>query len=365
MKRSLQISLSVVVSVLFIWLTLKDAPLPEVWNALEAADWTWVGLYFLLFSAIHFVRVVRWKFLLEPIVRPPFAVVNAVGAVSFMALMLMPLRLGEFVRPILVAEYMGPSKSAAFASVVLERLIDGVSLGLLLVVLLWTVPHADARGFEIYRAGAAVVTLAFIGGVLFLALAVRHRSYAQRLLGRVCAPVSKRLAQRLSAMLDAFVDALAVLPSWRRGVELLLLTALFWFLSGFGLLLMARAFGFTLRLPEGFTVLCLGVLGSMIPTGPGMAGPIQLLTVESVELFKGTGFHASVVAFAHAVWGVQIVQQTLFGLFFIATGRISVRSLALSKKAYAPSPASADAHGLHDAPDEAAHENVAHGQRNA
>ena len=340
MKRTLQIALSLVLSAFFVWLSLRGAPLAEVWDAMLRADWRWVALYGVFLTGVHVARVARWGQLLEPVARVRFRELNPLGAVGFMALMLLPLRLGEFARPYLVSENLGVRKSAAMASVVVERLIDGASMGLLLVALLWTVPQAGGRHFEAYRVGAALVTGAFAGGLVVLFFAFRHRELANRVLRRVLGLVSVRLADKVATMLEAFTEALQVVPSWRRAGEILLMTALYWSFAGFGLAAIAPAFGFTLEPAQAFTVLGLQVLGSMIPAGPGMTGPIQFATIKGVELFTGPGIHPSVVAYAHVVWAMQFAQQVLFGLVYVATGRVRMGGLwARLRDGQAPAPA--------------------------
>lgn len=342
MKRTVQIILSLVLSALFVWLSLRGAPLGEVWDAVLQAQWRWVAVYGLFLTAVHCVRVVRWGLLLEPVAKVSFRELNPIAAVGFMALMLLPFRLGELARPYLVGEYLGVRKTAAMASVVVERLIDGASMGLLLVLLLWTVPQAGAPNFEVYRVGAAIVTGAFAAGLIFLFFAFRQRELANRLVRRVLGVVSEKLADKVATMLEAFTEALKVVPSWRRAGELLLMTALYWSLGGLGLKAMALAFGFTLEVPQAFTVLGLQVLGAMIPAGPGMTGPIQFATIKGVELFTGASLHAAVVAFAHVVWASQFAQQILFGLVYVVSGRVSLGGVWARLRGNEPTVATAD-----------------------
>lgn len=323
MKRTIQLVLSLALSGLFIWLSLRGAPLSEVWQALLVAEWKWVALFWAFCTAIHFVRVVRWGLLVEPVVKIRFRDLNAISAVGFMALIILPLRLGEFARPYLLSKYCGVRQTAALASVVVERLIDGVSVGLLLVVLLWTVtPQAGAENFAVYRVAAAFVTGGFSAGLAFVFFAFRHRDLANRILRRILGIVSERLADKAAAMLDSFTDALKVVPNWRRAAEILALTALNWTLAALGLKAMAPAFGLFLEVPHAFTVLGLQVVGSMLPAGPGMTGPLQFAIIKGVELFTGPGQHAAVVAFAHVVWASQVAQQSLFGLAYVVSGRV-------------------------------------------
>lgn len=342
MKRAVQLVLSIALSVLFVWLSLRGAPLSEVGQALLVAEWKWVALTWVFLTLIHFVRVARWGLLLEPVAKIRFRDLNAISSVGFMALIVLPLRIGEFARPYLVAKHLGVRQSAALASVVVERLIDGVSVGLLLVILLWTVPQAGAENFAVYRAGAALVTGAFATGLVFLFFAFRHRDLANRLLRRVLGFASEKLANKIATMLDAFTDALKVVPSWRRAAEILVLTAVYWTLAAMGLKAAAPAFAFHLEVLQAFTVLGLQVLGSMIPAGPGTTGPIQFMTIKGVELFTDAGLHASVVAFAHVIWACQFAQHTLFGLVYVVSGRMRLDGMWTRLRAKEASVATAE-----------------------
>lgn len=322
MKRTIQIVLSIVLSAFFIWWSLLAVPVAEMWGAVKSADLRWIGVYALVLCAIHVARVARWGVLLEPLVKVRFRDLNPIGAVGFMVLMVLPFRLGELARPYLCAEHLNVRKSAAMASVVVERIVDGLFMGLILVVLLWTVPQAGAENFAVYRMGAIFVTAAFGAGLAFLFAAFRYRELVSRLLSSSVGRVSPRIAERVTGMLDSFTEALRVVPTKRKIAEFFLLTALYWGLAGVGLALLANAFGFKLATLEAFTVLGLQVIGSMIPTGPGMTGPIQVATIKGVELFVGTGLGAAVAAFAHTIWAMQFSQQVAFGLVPVLTGRV-------------------------------------------
>ena len=109
MRRALQVLAGVVVSAAALWLTLRGKDLGAIWAALREADYRNLAPYLALLLVIHVVRTVRWGLLLRPVAALPFARLNAVTAVGFMALMLLPLfahpeRCQEFERPGRAAE---------------------------------------------------------------------------------------------------------------------------------------------------------------------------------------------------------------------------------------------------------------------
>lgn len=329
MKRAIQLSLSIVLSLVFVWLSLRGTDLGEVARAIAGADLRYVALAFGAIVVVHFVRVWRWGLLLQPLAKVRFWDVNALGAVGFMALMVLPLRLGEFARPILVSEHLKVRKTAAFASVVVERLVDGLFMGLVLVVLLWglggqmTGAHLDR-----VRLGGALVTVLFGGGLVAVVLAFRHRALTDRLLRAWVGRLSPRLAARLAEMFASFVEGLAVVPSPARLGEFVALTAVYWGVNAAGLWVLAPAFGFALTPLQALTVLGLQVIGAMIPAGPGMVGTLQFFTRLGVGLFlAGPSVDTQAAAFAHTNWALAFVQQVSFGLFFVAIGRVKLNHL--------------------------------------
>lgn len=342
MKRPLQLFISIALSALFLWLSLRGAPLAEVWQALLVAEWKWVAFFWVFLVGIHFSRTVRWGLLLEPVVKIRFRDLNAIASVGFMALVILPLRLGEFARPFLLSKYFGVRQSASLASVVLERLIDGVSIGLLLVVLLWTVPLPSSDNITIFRMGAAFVAVSFASGLAFLFFAFRHRDLANRVLRRLLGFVSERLADKAAIMLDTFIDALKVVPTWRRAGELFLLTVVYWALAALSFKAIAPAFDLHLGVLPAFTILGIQVLGALIPAGPGMAGTFQYALIKGVELFVPDGQHAAIVALAHVVWASQLAQQSLFGVAYIVSGRVRLGDTWAQLPAQAPSVAATE-----------------------
>jgi len=90
---------------------------------------------------IHVIRTVRWAILLEPLATSPSAASTPPAAVGFMLLILLPLRLGELGRPFAIAQPpqgggIRISRSGAMASCVVERIVDGIAIGLLGIVAL-------------------------------------------------------------------------------------------------------------------------------------------------------------------------------------------------------------------------------------
>ena len=322
MKRLLQTLSGLGISALALVLTLRGKHLDQIWVEMLHADYRWLWPYVAILLLIHLIRTVRWGILLEPVAKVPFSKLNAASAVGFMALVLLPFRLGEFARPYLVAERPRLRVSAALSSVVVERVADGLFTAVLLILTLLAVPEGTP-GLRAFRLAGVVVFAAFGSLLAFLVLAYRNRPRAVRLTHRLLDPLSPRMAERASGMMDAFIHGLRLVPSRRKVALFFFLTFAYWALNGWGIQLFAQSFGFDLRLLDAYTVLGVLVVGVMIPAGPGMVGTFQAAVAGGLSLFApGAGERA--FAFANVLWLVQLAQQTVLGVVFLFSRHIQL-----------------------------------------
>ncbi|MFL5272105.1 MAG: lysylphosphatidylglycerol synthase transmembrane domain-containing protein [Anaeromyxobacteraceae bacterium] len=329
MKRAVQLAAGISVSVLALWLTVRGKDLGAIWAAARAADYRWLLPYFAVALACYALRIVRWGVLLEPMARVRPARLVAASAVGLMALIVLPFRLGELARPCLVAEGRLRA-SAALSSIVVEHIVDALSVGLVLVAALLLLPDGTP-GVGLLRFSAWVVLAGFSALAAVLAFAWRSRATAVSSLTQLLAPVAPGLAERGAAMLGAFLEGLRLVSSGRRTL-LLLLTVAYWATNAWAIALLARGFGFALTPAAAITVVGAIVLGIMIPSGPGMLGTYQAGVVLGLSLFeRGEGVAARAVAFANVLWAAQLGFQVVLGVAFLFSreidlSRIIVRS---------------------------------------
>ncbi len=174
MRLAVKWLISLAIAAFFVWLSSRQWPLdPVLCDALALQDgsllclvdgadgvrslaWSLQPLMLLpaIFTlcVVHFFRVLRWQPLLNPIARFDFWTLNRVGAVSFMAVFIFPLRLGEFARPYLISKTGRVRKSAAFGTIAVERVMDGLMMALLLAVVLFFLPATDRATWLSLRA---------------------------------------------------------------------------------------------------------------------------------------------------------------------------------------------------------------------
>jgi uncharacterized protein (TIRG00374 family) len=326
-RKLLQAAVGLAISGGALWLTLRGRDLGAIWDAARAANYAWLVPYAAILVLIHLARTWRWGLLLEPVAKVPWGRLNAASAVGFMALMILPFRLGEFARPYLVAERPRLRVSATLSSVVVERVADGIFTAGLLVLTLLSVPEATP-GLHFLRAGGLLVLGIFVGLLAFLVGAYRNRELAVRLTHRVVDPISPRAAERVSAMMDAFIHGLRLVPSRRKLVLFFALTAVYWGLNGWGMQVLARGFDIRVSLMGFYTVLGVLVVGVMIPAGPGMVGTFQAAVMLGLSLFVPREVvDARGAAYANVLWAAQLAVTTALGTFFLFSRHIRLANV--------------------------------------
>ena len=326
-RRLLQAGAGLAVSGVAVWLTFRGKNLADVWSAIREADYRYLAVFVVCWVGIHLARTARWGLLLEPVAKVPFARLNAASSVGWMALTILPFRLGEFARPYLVADPPRLRVSAALSSVVVERVADGIFTALLLAACLFAVP-TGSPGVGLLRTAGAIVTTAFVGALAFLVFAYRSRAATIRVLERLVRPVSPRVAARLGSTLGAFIDGLQLVPSPRKIGRFALLTAVYWTLNGWSMALLARGFGMQLDFLQATTLLGVVVIGVMIPAGPGMVGTFQSAVLLGLRLyFPGAVVARQGFAYANVMWATQVVFQVGLGFIFLFSRHIRLAAV--------------------------------------
>lgn len=341
MTRWIKFVVSLLITGACLWWTFKDTRWAEMWTALRSANWViLIPGYLLLLAGIHLARVLRWGNLMSGLEKVPFGKLNEASAIGFMMLVILPFRLGEFARPFLIAERSNIRRSPAMTSVVLERIFDGLIIAVLLRGLMFFVPD-DAPDIDRVRVGANLMFLVFFSGFCFLWLARWKHDLVVGLMRKVGGLVSPSLTEKIVHMVDGFVGALKQLPDGKNMALFFFWTAVYWSLNGFGMSMFANGFDCSGVSPgevcqplqlsafQGYFVLCVVIVGMMIPAAPGSAGTAQLALLIGLGVFLPQHVvKSSGVAYANVLWLVQMLQQIGVGLFFLVKSHGSLRDLA-------------------------------------
>jgi hypothetical protein len=315
----LNLAVGVASSVLFTWLAVRHVSWHEAETALGHVRWPWVAAYVALGCVVQLLRMVRWTWQLRVLGDRRTGRSLSVGAAGLSAIFFLPVRLGEAVRPLLIEHPAGVTVSQALATVVVERIVDGVFVAVLLLFLgLWVGGDIAAAG-EIVRAGG-IVAAVFLGLGLAVAVALRRAAGVARLIERLCAR-RPALAVRLEGGLQRFRAGIGTLGRPRDAAVYGTITAAMWILNGLAILPLFAAFGFELPWSAAFVVLGAQAVGILVPAAPTSVGPFHYAVVWALGLYG----LPSAVAFNFAVVNHlgQIVVHLAVGVAGILGGGLA------------------------------------------
>ena len=326
MSRGLQFGLGIVISLVCLWLAMHDVRPAEVWAALSQANYVGFALLVALTLLGFWIRAYRWRWLLTTKELLPTAPLYSATMIGFMANNLLPLRLGEFVRAWALGRRVGLSKTTVFATVVVERVVDMITL--IVIFGITMVVHPIGEGTEAGRLvhhGATVMVIGAVALTLFAIVLERQPRRAKALVGWVTRPLPEKLGHRLAAMLDHFVDGLALFRDLPRLLWVFFLSFLMFGVFALCLTVSMAAFHMTAPWYSGLVMLVITAIGIMVPAAPGYIGTLHVACKVGLRLFD-VGPELS-VPFAWFFWAGQWIPVTLVGFYFLRREGLSLASL--------------------------------------
>jgi uncharacterized protein (TIRG00374 family) len=273
----------------------------------------------------YVVRAWRWGYLLAPLAKVPFMRLFSATYVGFMAGMFIP-RAGEVMRPWLVGRRHAIPTSAAFASIILERLVDLITvLALFGFALLFggVGQHLDA-GTRRAVEGSGILAAVAAAAVTAMLLALHVKAQASlAVLAWFLKPLPDRWAAAISAAAASFADGLGVLRS--SPAHLLAIagqSVLVWLLIAAGVHFTNQAFLIELPFTASFVVIAFLVVGVAIPTPGNVGGFHETYLLALTRVF---GVDRDVAAAAgltcHALTNLPVL---LIGLAFLPSEGLSL-----------------------------------------
>jgi uncharacterized protein (TIRG00374 family) len=339
-KLLAKIVLSLTVGVLCIALALHKIDLHQTKSVLRAMPLSAVFLYGLCMVPVHLFRAWRWKYLLRPIgVSLSFGRLMIISTVGFMAILALPFRLGEFVRPYYVVREGQSRMSAMLGTVAVERIVDGLIIAILLF---GTYLFSLAPGGHAYPPMLAIsawlALLGFLGLTAFLGFALRwpeatiHLALTVTFLRRI----SPRFADKLADKLRALIQGFRALGHAHDMLPFLLQTALYWGANGLGMWILARLMHLPIPIHAAFAAMAFtGVLISL-PNAPGLVGQFHAGIVLALAAYLPQSILTSIGgANPIALHGIQFVWYVAFGflaLLFVGERAGSLRTMVVESK---------------------------------
>jgi uncharacterized protein (TIRG00374 family) len=274
--------LNVGISLVFLDLVFAQIEWDVLLGALAEANYWMMLPSFALVVVSLFLRTWRWQWLLRSVGRVPFGPAFRAACIGIGANMVLPARAGEFLRAYAIGRSTGISKAAAFATLVVERIFDGLTILLSLVAVVLLVGVGSPVLKRIGIVGGLFYFGALAGVSLFYFRQAWFTSIVERLL-------PESWATRASNLLGSFARGLDVLRDGRQLLIVSLQSLLIWFVLALSFYPVMLAFDFGAAVPlfAPFLLMPLLALGLTIPGAPGGVGILQYMSVLALQLVFG------------------------------------------------------------------------------
>lgn len=311
---------SIGLAVLFLYLAFADVNFGEVMEIVSHASLPWVIIFALSIILGHYIRALRWKYILHS-VKPDIKMWNLFGALMIgYGVNCVTPKLGEVTRAIMIGRYENLSRSSMFGTVIVERVIDIISMGLAVLISAFIWSSSLYEAFPWLEATLYISTIALFVILLLIYLSVKLKDkfygYLLRLIGRVSSKLAERLAYILEMLIQGFTTIKSkknLLITFITSVMILLVYAL---TSYFGFFMLGMQSGYNITFAMGWVVMSISAIGVIIPT-PGATGSYHALAKNTlVSLFRfGDKISAAYAFLTHIISYILFILVALIMYF--------------------------------------------------
>ena len=287
--------IGIIISTLGIWWAFKDFKLVAFINSIKDLHYEYIILACLLIIFSVVLRAIRWKMLFRESDNVKVYPLYKYELIGYFGNNVLPLRLGEVLRTYILGKRYKLSKSYVFGTIVLERLLDTLSLMVLSILLLFIYPIEDSLKEIIYYGlgmGFAIIVILIIMSKLNLIKS------------------ENKILKLISNFIDGFknIDASKIPLLFLLGLST-------WAIYWFDIYLIQYAFDFGMNPAQSLLVLVVTSLFMSIPSAPGMIGTFHAgVKLVMVDIFKFSIADAD--AFAIVLHAYGFISYTILGAIY-------------------------------------------------
>ncbi|MBN1385176.1 MAG: flippase-like domain-containing protein [Elusimicrobia bacterium] len=314
----------ILISIFFIFLILKNVDIKSMFNIIAEGQYLWLLPYLCSVVVAFTFRSIRWKLLFLPVKKFKSLELFPCLMMGFAANLVFPMRIGEFVRAYIVGKKHNISKSASFATIVLERIMDGVGILVLLSAALVFLPKVPPWTKRLFVSGIVF----FIVALIIAGIMIVKKSYMD-LLKKI--PFLKDgLKEKIVQKAKKFTTGFEVIKDVNSFFMIILISVCIWICESMNMYFIVRIIGVHLPFSVMIFVLFATVIGLTIPAAPGSVGTFEFFFVEGIRFFGVSRVKG--LAGALLVHSMGIIFIMSLGIYYYIKEGISYKELTEEQK---------------------------------
>lgn len=328
--------IGLVISVFFIIVILHQLDFKKTCDAFKHIDLLYLLFAIPIYYLSFLLRAFRWKNLLSNHNLTIRSLISALF-IGYTANNLLPARMGEIYRAHMFGKKEGIKRSGVFASILLERIFDGIIIFFILIILIiqrYTKPwlfHLAFGAGSIFAIGLVILfTFAKLGNSRLLQKksSSLYEKFRENVLIKVPENFRNKIIKFINNIvyfINSFIEGLSVFNNPVASLKSLILTFLIWLLEGITTFFVIKSFGIPMGITASVFVVCVTTFSTMIPAGPANIGTYQFGYIMAFKIFniaKETAFAVSIIN-----QFITIVLVALAGIFFMWKDHINIKEL--------------------------------------
>ena len=326
--------------------------------AFRDAKYIYIFPTIILMFLSFYLRAIRWKVLISPVKKVSILNLFSVNMIGFMANNVLPARLGEVIRPVMIARKEKINVSTSFATIVMERIFDMLGIIVIASLLFYFLPSDPSQNRDVGTANfieasivdskivehgsqtkarshstnqknetnsqaiihqlkkwSAIMACLGICAITSLFLLSLYPKKAGAVFEKLLFIFPHHLRDQLVNLLHSFISGLQVFDHKTKLIWIGVLSLMVWLLNAASVYVLCYSFDIGLSYAGAcFVTVCIA-LAVALPQAPGFIGVFHIATQKSLDVF-GIGL-SSAQSFAILLWAISVIPVTIAGLLFL------------------------------------------------
>ncbi len=311
----------ILISIICSWLFVRKIEWSSLGTAFSEAKYIYILPTILLMFASFYIRAIRWEVLISPIKKVSVLNLFSASMIGFMANNILPARLGEIIRPVMIARKEKIEVSTSFATIAIERVFDILGIIVMASLLLYFLPSNPSQSTDsqavIHQLKKWSAIMAFFGicAITLLFLLSLYPKKAGAVFEKLLFIFPHHLRDKLVNLLHSFISGLQVFDHKIKLLWVGALSIIVWLLNAASIYILCFSFDIGLSFAGScFVTICIA-LAVALPQAPGFVGVFHIATQKSLDVF-GIDL-SSAQSFAILLWAVSVISVTVVGLLFL------------------------------------------------
>ncbi len=320
MNKILKLIVGIAISIAGLWYAFRGMNFSELIDHLSQTNFSFILLAMGIIVVSVALRAYRWQLMLKPIQTITFNPLFASTMIGYFGNSVLPFRLGEILRAYAISRSDTITTSAAFGTIIIERLLDLIGLAAVMIFFAFFSPLMEWSGHVL-----VVLVILTVGGlVIIIWLGKSHSNFHEQVVHWKI--FEKTSGQKLLSSIQNIFKGIISIGETKHTFALVLLTLALWVLYYICTALVVMATGIELTWVAAGIVLIATTLAITVPSAPGYVGTYHAAAVYVLVNLFNSGLTESQV-FAVLIHAVGFIPLVLFGFMYFLRSSIQIKDV--------------------------------------